>query len=112
MATAKTKASTKNASTKKVSAKTKKAAAPKIDESKKIRAYKGQEHHFYAGFPRGEAYEILVSAKNSTMVVKAFADKVEKLPKVKNRKQAMGIIQKLVGKPGDTGEKGAVCRFV
>lgn len=111
MATSKT----KRASTKKAKVTKKKAKAEKrtsIDESRKIKAYAGQEHHFYKGFPRGEAYEILTKARNRTMVVSTFLDKIEKLPKVKNRAQARGIVQKLVGKPGDTGEKGTVARFV
>ena len=105
MATAKT----KKVTTKKPAAK---KATAKIDESRKIRGYKGQDHHFYKGFPRGEAYEILVSAKNSTMLVKTFLDKIEKLPKVTNRKQAQGIVQKLIGKPNDAGEINTIAKFV
>jgi hypothetical protein len=104
------KKTTKKVAAKKVAAK--KVAAKTIDPAKKIKAYAGQEHHFYKGFPRGEAYGILVSAKNRTMPVGEFLDKIEALPKVKSRAQANGILQKLVIKPGDTGEKGAVCRFV
>lgn len=100
MATSKKKAS------KKV---TKKAST--IDESRKIKAYANQDHHFYKGFPRGEAYAILAKAKARTMNVSTFLDKVEALPKVKNRAQARGIVQKLVGKPDDAGEK-RVCTFV
>ena len=99
-------------SSKKAPAKAKKAKASAIDESRKIKAYAGQEEHFYAGFPRGEAYAILVKAKNRTMTVKQFMDKIEKLPKVKNRKQAAGIVQKLVGKPNEAAPKHRVCAFV
>jgi hypothetical protein len=84
-----------------------------VDESRKIKANKGQEGHFYKGFPRGEAYGILLKAPKQTMVVKTFLDKIEKLPKVKDRKQARGIVAKMVNKPGDDGQRnGQVARYV
>ncbi len=89
----------------------KKAVRAKIDETRKLKATKGQEHHFYNGFPRGQAYAILVKAPKQTMKVSTFLDKVEKLAKVKSRKQARGIVQKLVGKPGDDGTTGAVAHY-
>ena len=103
------KASRKKASAKKASAKVERVS---INDTRKIKAYAGQEHHFYNGFPRGEAYAILRDAPKGTMVVSEFVKKVTSLPKVKTEKQALGIVQKLIGKPGDTGDKGAVCRFV
>ncbi len=108
------KASTKKASTKKVTAK----RTSTVDESRKIKAYAGQEEHFYTNkktgklYPRGQAYEILSSAKNRTMSVGTFLDRLEKLPEVKSRAQARGIVQKLIGKPNEAADKGRVCSYV
>jgi len=90
-----------------------KKARVSIDETRKIKAMKGQEGHFYKGFPRRLAYELLVKAKAQTMIVKTFLDKIEKLPGVKDRAQARGIVAKMVNKPGDDGVRnGQVAHFV
>ena len=92
------------ASAKKVSAKTKAVAKKaKLDETRKIQAAAGMDEHFYKKFPRYAAYQLLLKAKNRTMVVKAFLDKIEKLDGVKTRKQAQGIVQKLVDKKRHVG---------
>ena len=118
MATSKAKTSRKSApkaSAKKASAK---KASAKLDESRKIKAYVGQDEHFYTNkatgnlYPRGQAYQLLLKAKGRTMTVKAFLDKVESLPEVASRTQARGIVQKLVGKPNEAANKGRVCTFV
>jgi len=107
---------TKNVSTKTVSAKTK--AAKKVtkkvtvDESRKIKAFAGNESHFYKGFPRQLAYQILLAAPKKTMPVGKFLDSIEALKSVKSRGQARGIVQKLVGKPSDDGTLGTICTFV
>ena len=88
--------------TPKATGKAKKAAAP---STQKIRAMKGQENHFYKTFPRYAAFELLLAAKKQTMLVSTFLDKVEALDNVKSRKQAKGIVQKLVKKPGDDGNR-------
>ena len=111
MATSKTSKSTKRPS-KTVSAKVAKPSAKKakasakVDPSKSIKGFPGQDEHFYKKFPRYAAYTILCSAPKRTMKVKAFLDKLEKLDGVANRKQAMGIVQKLVDKKRHVG---AVC---
>ena len=101
MATKK-KASKKKASAKKTPAR-KKAARPgrkkgsyKLGDT--ITAVKGQDEHFYKGFPRYEAYQLLCNAKNGSMKTDTFLEKVEKLPKVKSRVQALGILTKLIDK--------------
>ena len=93
--------------------KAEKKARVSIDESRKIKATKGQEGHFYKGFPRRLAYELLVKAKGQTMIVKTFLDKIETFKGVKDRKQARGIVAKMVNKPGDDGQRnGQVAHFV
>jgi hypothetical protein len=111
MATAKTK------STKKVNAKAKVAKKVSLDESRKIKAYANQDHHFYVNkatgkfYPRGQAYEILAKAKGRQMVVGTFLKKIQSATGV-TEPQARGIVQKLVGKPDDSGNPKNVCRFV
>jgi len=82
-----------------------KGKAKATKSTQKIRALKGQENHFYKGFPRWAAFELLLAAKKQTMLVSTFLDKVEALDNVKSRKQAKGIVQKLVKKPGDDGKR-------
>ncbi len=84
--------------------KTKSAKKAKVD-SRKIRALPGQENHFYKGFPRWSAFELLLKAPKKTMKVATFLAKVEKLESVKSAKQAKGILQKIVKKPGDDGKR-------
>jgi len=99
---------------KKVSKKVvKKAKRKSIDESRSIRGFAGNESHFYKGFPRALAYAILIKAKNRTLNVAKFLDKIEKLEGVKNRAAARGIVAKLVDKPGDDGRKtNSIAKFV
>ena len=114
MATRK-KTSTKKTSTKKAPAKkvAKKAAKKALDETRKIKAVAGQESHFYKGFPRGLAYALLLKAPKRTMVVANFISKIEKLDGVKSRKQARGIVSKMIDKPGDDGQKnGQIAHYV
>ena len=100
-ATAKNKAKVAKAKVDKKVAKVAKKAA--LVESKKITAVPGQEGHFYKGFPRGLAYAVLTKARNRTMKVSTFLDKIEKLKGVKSRKQARGIVSKMLDKPGKDG---------
>ncbi len=109
MATTKNKAKTPR--------KASRAAKPKakvaLDEKRKIKAVAGQEEHFYKGFPRRLAYELLCKAKARTMIVSTFLDKVEKLDGVKTRKQARGIVTKMINKPGADGiRNGQVAHYV
>lgn len=85
----------------------------KVDESKKIKGTPGQGNHFYKGFPRALAYDILIKARSHTLSVSKFLDKIEKLPGVKSRKQATGIVAKMVNKPGQDGQRnGQIAHFV
>ncbi len=107
-ATKNPKANVKNP-TKAIKAKTKKS----LDETRKIKAVPGQEGHFYKGFPRGLAYEILCKSAKRTLIVSTFLDKIEKLKGVKNRGQARGIVQKMINKPGTDGQRnGQIANFV
>lgn len=106
------KASKKKASKRKVSKKaSKKKVSKKVSRKKgtrpgrkkgafklgdKITAVKGQDEHFYKGFPRYAAYELL--CKKGSMPTDKFVDEVEKLEGVKSRTQALGILTKLVDK--------------
>ena len=106
-----TRKNSKTAPAKKAAAKkaaAKKAAAKRsvLDTTRKIKAVPGQDEHFYKSFPRYAAYQLLLKAPKHTLVVKTFLDKIEKLPKVRDRKQAVGIVQKLVDKKRHVG---AVC---
>ena len=111
MATSK-KASSKKAprkaSAKKAAAKTsaKKESATRIDVNRIIKGVPGQDEHFYKKFPRYAAYQTLINAPKRQMKVGTFLEKIEKLEGVKNRKQAVGIVQKLVDKKRHVG---AVC---
>jgi hypothetical protein len=89
-----TKQSAKKASAKKASS---------LDLTRKIKAVAGQDEHFYKTFPRYAAYCLLVKSPKRTMTVGTFLKKIEALPKVANRKQAMGIVQKLVDKKRHVG---------
>lgn len=106
MATAKSKkAAPKSAKKAKASAKVKsaKSKTSSLDLTRKIKAVPGQDEHFYQSFPRYAAYCVLVKAPKRTMTVGTFLKKIEALPKVANRKQAMGIVQKLVDKKRHVG---------
>jgi hypothetical protein len=97
----------------KAAAKTAAAEAPKLDETRQIKAVPGQEGHFYKGFPRMLAYQLLLAAPKRTMPIVKFLDEVVKLPGVKSRNQARGIAQKLVTKPGDDGVcNGQIAHYV
>lgn len=103
-----TKKVTKNA--KKVPAKKAKLA---VVETRKIKGKPGQESHFYKGFPRALAYALLLKAPKRTLKVSTFLDKIEKLPGVKSRAQARGIVQKILNKPGDDGVRnGQIAVYV
>jgi len=85
----------------------------KLDETRKIKAVAGQENHFYKGFPRRLAYELLCKARARTMIVSTFLDKIEKLEGVKTRKQARGIVAKMINKPGTDGQRnGQIANYV
>lgn len=97
---AKTRRSAKNkgkASPKKSKASAK-ARKSSLDVTKVIKGVPGLEEHFYKKFPRYAAYKMLVGAKNRTLKIGAFLTRIEKLDGVANRKQAMGIVQKLLTK--------------
>jgi hypothetical protein len=101
-ASAKAKAAPKKASAKKA-AKVRKSS---LDLTRVIKGVPGQDEHFYKKFPRYAAYQMLLKAKGRQMKVGTFLTKIEKLDDVQNRKQAMGIVQKLVDKKRHVG---AVC---
>lgn len=88
------KAPVKKRSAKKASAKRKST----LDPTKTIKGFPGLDEHFYPKFPRFDAYRILISAPKKQMQIGKFLDKIEALPNVANRKQAMGIVQKLLTK--------------
>lgn len=97
------KASKKKVSKKKVSKKVSRKKGTRPGRKKgafklgdKITAVKGQDEHFYKGFPRYAAYELL--CKKGSMQTDKFVDEVEKLEGVKSRTQALGILTKLVDK--------------
>ena len=91
----------------------KKAAKKGLDETRKIKAIAGNENHFYKGFPRGLAYALLLKAPKKTLLVSTFLAKVEKLAGVKSKKQARGIVTKMINKPGDDGiRNGQVAHYV
>ena len=90
-----------------------KAKRKSLDETRSIKATAGNENHFYKGFPRALAYAILVKAKNRTLKVSTFLDKIEKLKDVKNRNAAKGIVAKILNKPDSAGERnGSIARYV
>jgi len=101
--TAKAKTTRKSTKTAKPKAAAKVQKKAKLDETRKIKAVAGQEEHFYKGFPRRLAYELLCKASKRTLKVSTFLDKIEKLEGVKTRKQARGIVTKMVNKPGSDG---------
>ena len=98
--------SKKTASTKRAPKAAKKVASTKSAAAKKIIGVPGQDEHFYKGFPRFHAYQLLLKAPKRTMLVTNFIAKVEKLEGVNTRAQANGILQKLVDKKRHVG---AVC---
>jgi len=61
-----------------------------------LTAVKGLDDKFYKKFPRYAAYQLL--CKKGKMKTVAFVDAVEKLPGVKTRGQALGILTKLLDK--------------
>lgn len=79
----------------------------KVDENRSIKGYAGLDEHFYEKFPRYHAYQLLIKARNRTMKVSTFLDKIEQLDGVKSRNQARGIVQKLVDKERHCGAKFA-----
>jgi len=83
--------------------KTKTSKKNGVSESRKIKAFPGNEKRFYKGFPRGKAYALLLKSPSKTLVVGKFLDKIEKLDGVKNRSAAKGIVAKLLGKPDGDG---------
>jgi len=68
-----------------------------------IQAIKGQDEHFYKGFPRYAAYQLLLKQPKQTMTVANFKAKVQKLKGVETIAQANGILQKLVDKKRHVG---------
>lgn len=100
MTTAKTTRKAKASTTSKAA---KAKTTKKLDETRSIKAVPGNESHFYKGFPRGLAYAVLLKARNRTLKVSTFLDKIEKLDGVKSRKQARGIVTKMVDKPDSSG---------
>jgi len=72
-----------------------------------ITAVAGKDEKFYKQFPRYAAYQLL--CKKKVMKTSTFVDNVERLPDVKNRAQALGILTKLVEKgcAVTSGEKKA-----
>ena len=102
--------------TRKSSAKTVKSSAKNGAakfEGRKVKANAGQENHFYKTFPRFSAFELLLKAPKRTLKVSTWLDKIESLDNVRDRKQARGIVAKIVNKPGDDGNRnGQVAHFV